>query len=601
MARTRPQHDHTVGRRPLAHVASRLTRKAPGGPFYYRRRDPRAASHEISLSLGVRGYRYAYFLAEALDAQLVKLLAGDPSMTLTDLRRILRTHLSDLLDEDMARRVRGVGDAALYAPWFPGHPDHESGVHADLEALDWELTHRREDLQNRNYAAVADDAGKLSRQFSVPHDLQNHLHHGLLEVFVRLAEALNARTLGRDGTVLVDEPGSAPVSAGALATSAPDTTQRLSSVVSAHHAWMRSRGVGVFSLRKSGTALALFQEVCGDKEIDRYTRQDLTLFLTKIRRLPRLHNRGEQDRGKTLDQIIDDPGRAEETRISEATAKGHMKAVAALFDFAVETGLLPHAHPNPAKGFKFRPRPPAREQRDAWSVDELRVLFSTPVYTGRHARWPSKSGDVVRRDALFWLPLLGAFQGARLEELAQLRRADIGCEEGIWFLRITDEGEGQSVKNANSIRRVPLHSELLRVGFLNYLDSVTAASSDQVFPDLEPSGPAKKYGHNFSKAFGAYCAATGLKRPGLVFHSFRHTVTTRLIGAGLTETMVDHLLGRSSGTSETAIRYAKRPELPVLAQALERLTYPGLDLRHLVPSGGVPRSASLSPRPDDEG
>jgi len=37
------------------------------------------------------------------------------------------------------------------------------------------------------------------------------------------------------------------------------------------------------------------------------------------------------------------------------------------------------------------------------------------------------------------------------------------------MLCITDEGEGQSVKTEAGIRRVPIHSELIRLGFLDYV------------------------------------------------------------------------------------------------------------------------------------
>jgi hypothetical protein len=44
-----------------------------------------------------------------------------------------------------------------------------------------------------------------------------------------------------------------------------------------------------------------------------------------------------------------------------------------------------------------------------------------------------------------------------LNEIGQLKVADIQESEGITFFRITNESRGQTLKNAESRRRVPVH------------------------------------------------------------------------------------------------------------------------------------------------
>ena len=89
------------------------------------------------------------------------------------------------------------------------------------------------------------------------------------------------------------------------------------------------------------------------------------------------------------------------------------------------------------------------------------------MWTGCHPYFRARAGDAIIRDARFWLPLLGIFHGNRLEELAHLRREDVRVVEGIPYLRITDE-DGRQPKNEQSRRDVPLHPELIRLGFLDY-------------------------------------------------------------------------------------------------------------------------------------
>jgi hypothetical protein len=121
-----------------------------------------------------------------------------------------------------------------------------------------------------------------------------------------------------------------------------------------------------------------------------------------------------------------------------------------------------------------------------WSGDELRKLFASPIWTGSNPFFRSRPGDKIIRDALFWLPLLGLFHGNRLEEFAQLRREDVRQEAGVPYIRISDE-DGRQLKNEQSRRDVPLHPELIRLGFLDYVAEATA-STGSGFP--EPSQAA---------------------------------------------------------------------------------------------------------------
>lgn len=82
---------------------------------------------------------------------------------------------------------------------------------------------------------------------------------------------------------------------------------------------------------------------------------------------------------------------------------------------------------------------------------------------------------------------MGLFHGNRLEEFAHLQRGDIGQEDGVWFLHITDDAE-RRLENAQSRRKVPLHSELIGIGFLDYVAGITTAPEDPLFPELKPRG-----------------------------------------------------------------------------------------------------------------
>ncbi|MGO7388739.1 integrase, partial [Rhizobium ruizarguesonis] len=61
------------------------------------------------------------------------------------------------------------------------------------------------------------------------------------------------------------------------------------------------------------------------------------------------------------------------------------------------------------------------------------------------------------------------YSGARPAEIAQLGVDDVREDWGHWIMHITTEGDGdKSVKTAGSMRVVPVHPELVKLGFLDY-------------------------------------------------------------------------------------------------------------------------------------
>jgi integrase len=139
--------------------------------------------------------------------------------------------------------------------------------------------------------------------------------------------------------------------------------------------------------------------------------------------------------------------------------------------------LLSYAHDqgwlaaNPAKGVKVGTRSNAKAARLPFDLPALKLIFGSPIYTA-HARPAGGAGE-----ASYWLPLLALYTGARLEELAQLAPGDVretpytdasGARRTCWTISITDIGEGQEVKTASSRRRVPVHPDLIALGFIQY-------------------------------------------------------------------------------------------------------------------------------------
>jgi integrase len=330
--------------------------------------------------------------------------------------------------------------------------------------------------------------------------------------------------------------------------------------------------------------LRRFLEVCGDRPVDCYSRGDVSTFLDTLRRLPNTYGRSPKDKDRPLTDIIAEADAKGSPRLVDKTVKRHLTALSQFFQFAVDRGYLSvAARAELVENHRFREGNAAREQRDAWTPDELKALFTSPIWTGSRQNVRSQPGPHIIRDAKFWLPLLALFHGGRLEEFADLYGRDVGCEDGVWFLRIT-ETEDRRLKTDNAERVLPLHPEVVRLGFLDYVRDIAPTPGAPLFPDLEPQGKDRRRGPRFTRFFVNYRKAIGVYRGGVGMHAFRHTANTRLrdaISNYQQERHVNYLMGHAQGGGEGRERYDKGPGLKAVAETLALLRYPELDLSKL--------------------
>ena len=229
---------------------------------------------------------------------------------------------------------------------------------------------------------------------------------------------------------------------------------------------------------------------------------------------------------------------------SPANIRTKLSRLRTLFAYARGEGIIDI---NPATDIK----PPADKRlekpRLPWSVDDLNILFSGPVHAAGSR--PIRG----RGEAAYWLPLLALFSGARLEELAQLRRADIREEpyavdeedDGIaWCIDINIGPDGNNhVKNAGAIRLIPLHPALIDLGFLKYAKSRSDPKA-LLFPALKPNGD-DRHGAKWGEWFSIYRRSIGLNDGRKVFHSLRHTFKDYCRGSRIEERVQRQLMGHA--------------------------------------------------------
>lgn len=239
---------------------------------------------------------------------------------------------------------------------------------------------------------------------------------------------------------------------------------------------------------------------------------------------------------------------------------------------------------NPLSG-RFIPR--VKSDRQHWKLPDLVKLFDDPLFTAYQLPTDSMGG----KDAAYWLPLLGLFTGARISELAQLHTDDVKEDpEAGWVLSIEEnEEEGQRVKNEHSVRTVPVHPELQRLGFLDYWKYTASHGPGALWPVLARTD-LNGAGGKASQWFGDYKTSKGFGHKQ-VFHSFRHTIETRLRALAVPKYLIDAITGHAGKTVSDDYSHIDAATLrPVLA----RLQFPGLHLPRVYP---VPEGHAKSDKP----
>lgn len=600
---------------------SHLTAKR--GVFYFRRVLSRTPRREVAVSLRTCNYREAEHLARLLARGFNEALAQARQMTDApdtshDLAAILRAHLRELLDLDLEQR----------ASTPPGHPTfatrdfaerlaNSEGMtpqEADLEVIGAVLGDAHDALRDRDRRAVAGEAERLMQRHALPEYLRDRLTLGLLEVRVQMLEEIERRTRGEAPLVLVPEAPALPLTAAfapASASPAPPSGPAASSLVEPFFARRAKADTRAQVMAQERTTLRMFLEVAGDRPVNAYGRGDVTRFLDTMREMPAVYGRSPKDRGKSVADLVAEAEASDADRLTDKTVKRHLTALAQFFRFAMDQGHISNAQRTElVEGHRFNLDGNAREQRAAWEPEELTALFKSPVWTGRDLTHITKPGPHIIRDAKFWLPLLGLFQGARLEELADLYRRDVDCVEGTWFLRMIETKEDKAagrkkrtLKTDSARRVLPLHPEIIRLGFIQYVKRTAPNPDDPLFPDLPPQGKDQRRGARVTRDFRYYREKVGVYRPGVAMHSFRHTAHTRIQRAtsdAQQKADIAYMFGWAQQGGEGMARYFKGPELKAAAATLALLRFPEVDLSHLYvhPEAApqdAPRDSSVLP------
>lgn len=221
-----------------------------------------------------------------------------------------------------------------------------------------------------------------------------------------------------------------------------------------------------------------------------------------------------------------------------------------------------------------------RKARRPYHTSELHAIYASPVFTKRKL----PRGQCV--EAAYWFPLIGPFMGPRIEELAQARLDDVEVIQGTWTLRISNfDSETQRLKTDGSFRRIPIHRELVKLGFLRYLCEQKRKGHTRIFPSLKNNNKYKLWSNAITKWFGRFLDKSGVTSPDVDFHAFRYNLKQQLTICGVEDearnALLAHFSVKDRGRNVYMLDARREYNFEALKRAMEKLSYDELDVSHL--------------------
>jgi integrase len=208
------------------------------------------------------------------------------------------------------------------------------------------------------------------------------------------------------------------------------------------------------------------------------------------------------------------------------------------------------------------PRSNVPRETKAFRPEEAKTILRASLAVTNTGR----ASDAARR----WVPWISAYTGARSGEITQLRGVDVIKQDGIDAIRITPEAGTVKTRQA---RLVPLHSHLIRQGFLSF---VSRKGKGPLFynPPKQPSktgsatNPRKALWVKAREHVAQWVREQGVDDPNVKpNHAWRHTFKQIAERNGISERVSDYITGHSPATVS---RGYGAPTLKDMAEALKK-------------------------------
>ncbi len=155
----------------------------------------------------------------------------------------------------------------------------------------------------------------------------------------------------------------------------------------------------------------------------------------------------------------------------------------------------------------------------------------------------------------FWACMIALFTGARINAAITLQYKDILVKDGIACIQFRSDHKIKQLKNDASERLVPIHQQLLDLGFVDYVNKQKAKSKAEDTDFIIKKCQTKSGEYNnkfFTRELSPFFMDIKVKKgnnDGYDFHSFRKNLSIALQDAGVGATYINDIIGWEGKTT----------------------------------------------------
>ncbi|WP_247988148.1 DUF6538 domain-containing protein [Bradyrhizobium sp. 186] len=352
-------------------------------------------------------------------------------------------------------------------------------------ALAESLPDARSALSKGDITHVRSDAQELLEEFQLNLDSKSQSYRRLgMAVLTARVKAL--RDIARRNAG--DPVETPPFTVGPVSAPASGGTLR-----EALEGWKKERERPEDGVHEYTRAIDMFIEMHGDLPIAGIKRSHASQFRDALRQVPKTRS-GPLLNAGLLELRQWGQEHPQAPKVSAGTVNKQLGAMQAIIGWGFRHGLVPDEVPetDPFKNLRVEG---TRSTRDAFDPHGLQAVFDAALFTEHAIPEAGKGATAV------WLPLLAVFMGARQNELASLRVSDIREDAEtdtslMWIAR--EAAAGKRVKSDAGERVVPLHPQIIQLGFLEYVAQRNTEEGENawLFPAVAPDqrGGRKAWG-----------------------------------------------------------------------------------------------------------
>tara|TARA_B100001996_G_scaffold381311_1_gene370489 strand:- start:54 stop:1826 length:1773 start_codon:yes stop_codon:yes gene_type:complete len=335
-------------------------------------------------------------------------------------------------------------------------------------------------------------------------------------------------------------------------------------------------GKSIKEIGSDNKILEEFVEIVGDFDFSRVTKKEVSYYIDVQTKLPPNRKKSQKYRDLTIKQVMELNLSQKETQTPQNINK-RLSKLSVFGNWGVRQGLL---LTNPFSGMKFLVKKQPN-RRQPFTTDDLKKILKPETYLNWTINFehPYKIHKVNNKLPYYWVFLLGIFSGMRTNEMCQLRLSDLKKVDKIWFMFVEDS-ENTKVKTESSIRKIPLHPQLIELGFIDYVGNLRKKKKTRVFWELreDRDGFASKVSRHYNEKF---LPAIGVwEKHKKVLYCTRHTFINKLYSEKVDENVIKTLVGHEK--EFTMKHYGGDPFTPeVLLEEISKVNYSKINWKGL--------------------